>query len=47
LIIETALDLLRRRGPQDVTMRRVAARLGVGAMTLYTYIDGQANCIAR
>ena len=43
LIIQTALDLLRRHGLQHVTIRRVAHRLGVGAMTLYTYIQGQAE----
>jgi len=41
LIIEAAMSLLAKRGPEAVTMRRVAARLGVGAMTLYTYINGQ------
>ncbi len=41
LIVDTALRLLDRHGPEAVTMRRVASRLGVGAMTLYTYIDGQ------
>jgi AcrR family transcriptional regulator len=40
-IIAAALDLLRRQGLDQVTMRRVAQRLGVGAMTLYTYINGQ------
>lgn len=41
LIVDTALDLLDRGGLRAVTMRRVADRLGVGAMTLYTYIAGQ------
>ena len=41
LIIQAALDLLRRRGVRRVTIRRVARRLGVGAMTLYTYMQGQ------
>jgi AcrR family transcriptional regulator len=41
LIVDTALDLLARNGLDGVSMRRVAQRLGVGAMTLYTYIDGQ------
>ena len=41
LVIQVALDLLHRRGLEAVTMRNVARRLGVGAMTLYTYIDGQ------
>lgn len=42
LIVDTSLDLLRRQGLAAVTMRRVARRLGVGTMTLYTYIDNQA-----
>ncbi|MEX0777075.1 MAG: TetR/AcrR family transcriptional regulator [Phycisphaeraceae bacterium] len=41
LIIDVAMEMLHRHGPAAVTMRRVAHRLGVGAMTLYTYIDGQ------
>lgn len=41
LIVDAALDLLRQRGPQAVTMRRVAQKLGLGAMTLYTYFPGQ------
>lgn len=41
LILEAALGLLTRRGPHEVTIRRVAQRLGVGAMTLYTYFRGQ------
>jgi AcrR family transcriptional regulator len=40
-IINAALDLLHRKCPTDVTIRNVARKLGVGAMTLYTYIDGQ------
>lgn len=41
LIVDAALALLHRHGAKGVTMRRVAARLGVGAMTLYTYVKGQ------
>jgi len=41
LIVDVAVDLLHRKGLQAVTMRRVADRLGVGAMTLYTYTNGQ------
>ena len=41
LIIDTALALLHADGLKAVTMRRVADRLGIGAMTLYTYLDGQ------
>jgi AcrR family transcriptional regulator len=41
IVVTAALDLLRRHGLKAVTMRRVAHRLGIGAMTLYTYIRGQ------
>ncbi|XAM00373.1 TetR/AcrR family transcriptional regulator [Phycisphaeraceae bacterium D3-23] len=41
MIIDLALHLLTDEGPDALTMRRVARELGVGAMTLYTYIDGQ------
>ena len=41
MIVDTAIDLLHRYGSEAVTMRRVAQRLGVGAMTLYTYVSGQ------
>lgn len=41
LIVDVALELLDKRGLEQVTMRRVAHRLGVGAMTLYTYVNGQ------
>lgn len=41
MIVDAALTLLNRRGPTAVTMRAVAHRLGIGAMTLYTYVDGQ------
>ncbi len=41
LITQTALKLLHQKGLPAVTMRAVAGKLGVGAMTLYTYIDGQ------
>ncbi len=41
LITQTALKLLHQKGLEAVTMRAVAGKLGVGAMTLYTYIEGQ------
>ncbi|MEM7680404.1 MAG: TetR/AcrR family transcriptional regulator [Planctomycetota bacterium] len=41
LIVDAGVDLLHERGHEAVTMRRVAERVGVGAMTLYTYVDGQ------
>lgn len=41
LIVQTALKLLHDKGLSAVTMRAVASKLGVGAMTLYTYIKDQ------
>lgn len=40
LIVEAAFRMLQDDGQDAVTIRRVAAALGVGAMTLYTYVDG-------
>ena len=40
LIVQVAFDMLQHDGQDAVTMRRIAAALGVGAMTLYTYVDG-------
>lgn len=40
LIVEVAFNMLQDDGEEAVTMRRIAAALGVGAMTLYTYVDG-------
>jgi AcrR family transcriptional regulator len=40
-ITQAALDLLHRKGLESVTMRMVAEQLGVGAMTLYTYVDSK------
>lgn len=41
MVVEHAIRLLTRHGPDAVTMRRVAGSLRVGTMTLYTYVDGQ------
>jgi len=41
MIVDVAMQLLGARGVEHVTMRVVAQQLGVGAMTLYTYIKGQ------
>ncbi len=43
LIVEVALDLLERESIEGVTVRKVAGLLGVGAMTLYTYVQGQVE----
>ena len=40
-IVQAALKLLDKKGLCAVTMRAVADSIGVGAMTLYTYVDGQ------
>jgi AcrR family transcriptional regulator len=41
LIVECSLQVLHEHGRAALTMRRVAGRLGIGAMTLYTYFDSQ------
>lgn len=41
LIISVALDLLEDHGIGELTVRRIAQKLGVGAMTLYTYVPNQ------
>ncbi|MEX2213180.1 MAG: TetR/AcrR family transcriptional regulator [Phycisphaeraceae bacterium] len=41
LIVDVAVHILNKDGVDAVTIRRVAAALGVGAMTLYTYVNGQ------
>lgn len=40
LIVQVAFGMLQDDGEEAVTIRRIAAALGVGAMTLYTYVDG-------
>ena len=40
LIVEVAFGMLQDDGEDAVTIRRIAAAIGVGAMTLYTYVDG-------
>ncbi|WP_433665857.1 TetR/AcrR family transcriptional regulator [Nocardia sp. CA-136227] len=38
-IVSAAMDLANEEGLDSVSMRRVAARLGIGPMALYTHID--------
>ncbi len=40
LIVKVAFGMLQDDGEEAVTIRRIAAAIGVGAMTLYTYVDG-------
>ncbi|PZS37936.1 MAG: TetR family transcriptional regulator [Pseudonocardiales bacterium] len=44
-VVAAATDLADREGLEAVTMRRVADALGVGAMTLYTYVPGKAELL--
>ncbi|MEM6257032.1 MAG: WHG domain-containing protein [Planctomycetota bacterium] len=40
LIVQVAFGMLQDDGEEAVTIRRIASAIGVGAMTLYTYVDG-------
>ncbi|ASR35382.1 TetR family transcriptional regulator [Prauserella marina] len=40
-IADAAIDLADEQGIEAVTMRKVAARLGTGAMSLYRYVEGK------
>lgn len=44
-VVEVAVDLADAEGLTAVTMRRVAEALGVGAMSLYTYVPGRAELV--
>jgi AcrR family transcriptional regulator len=44
-IVEAATALADDEGLDSVTMRRVAQRLGVAAMTLYTYVPGKGELL--
>jgi AcrR family transcriptional regulator len=46
-IIRAAIDLADSEGPEAISMRRIAGRLGVGAMTLYGYVADRDTLIAR
>ncbi|RKT84563.1 regulatory protein, tetR family [Saccharopolyspora antimicrobica] len=45
-IVQAAIDLADREGVAALTMRRVAAELGVGTASLYTYVPGRPDLIA-
>jgi AcrR family transcriptional regulator len=45
-IVDVAVDLLETDGLGAVTIRGVAERLGVGAMTLYTYVGTKEGLLA-
>jgi AcrR family transcriptional regulator len=44
-IVAAAIELADSEGLEALTMRRVAERLGVGTMSLYTHVPGKAELI--
>lgn len=44
-IVDAALAILKSEGPEAVTMRRVAAALDTGAMSLYVYVSGREGLL--
>lgn len=44
-IVRTAIEVADAEGVQALSMRRVAQELGVGTMSLYTYIPGKAELL--
>ena len=45
-IVDVVLREASRRGPQGITMRSLAKRLGVSAATLYTYFEDREAMVA-
>ncbi|NKY99539.1 TetR/AcrR family transcriptional regulator [Nocardiopsis alborubida] len=45
-VVEAAMEVAEQEGVDALSMRRVAARLGVGAATLYTYVPDKSALIA-
>jgi AcrR family transcriptional regulator len=44
-IVTTAIEIADEEGVDAVSMRRIAERLGVGAMTLYTYVPAKTDLL--
>lgn len=44
-IVQAAIEIADVEGLAALSMRRVAERLGVGAMSLYTYVPGKAELL--
>lgn len=42
-IVDAAIEVVERDGPSAMSLRRVAAHLGVGVASLYTYVPGRAE----
>jgi AcrR family transcriptional regulator len=45
-VVDAAADVVEREGFAGLTMRKVAARLGVGVMTLYGYVRTREELVA-
>jgi AcrR family transcriptional regulator len=46
-VIQAAIELADAEGPEAISMRRIATRLGIGAMTLYGYVADRDALIAH
>ncbi|GAB3484378.1 TetR/AcrR family transcriptional regulator [Amycolatopsis cihanbeyliensis] len=44
-VVRAAIDLADAEGLDALSMRRVAERLGIGTMSLYTYVPGKAELL--
>jgi AcrR family transcriptional regulator len=44
-VVDAAIELVQESGLDSLSMRGVAARLGVGAMSLYTYVPGRTELV--
>src|ERR1700729_3201380 len=44
-VVDAALAILKSEGPEAVTMRRVAAALDTGAMSLYVYVSSREGLL--
>nr|WP_277818657.1 TetR/AcrR family transcriptional regulator [Cellulosimicrobium arenosum] len=44
-VVEAGIAVAQEGGLDALSMRRVAARLGVGAMSLYTYVPGRTELV--
>ena len=45
VIVEAGVEVVRADGLDALSMRKVATRLGVGVMSLYTYVPGRSELI--
>lgn len=45
-VVRAALDLLEAEGPDALTMRRLASRLGIKAPSLYEHVAGRPDLLA-